>query len=129
MYTYMYIIPYICAYIIRMYVCILYEYIYICTRTYISHYTSVRTLYECMCVYYMNTYVHVHVCTFTETSDVTGWRRLVGSPKLQIISHKTATKYRSLLWKMTYQDKGSYGSSPPCSRVLWPAAMQTHLNP
>ena len=29
-------------------------------------------------------------------------------PKLQIIFHKRATKYRSLLLKMTYQDKGSY---------------------
>jgi len=34
----------------------------------------------------------------------TGWRRLIGSPKLQIIFHKRATKYRSLLRKMTYKD-------------------------
>ena len=40
-----------------------------------------------------------------------GWRRLIGSPKLQIIFHKRATKYRSLLRKMTYKDKGSYESS------------------
>ena len=46
----------------------------------------------------------------------TGWRRLIGSPKLQIIFHKRATKYRSLLRKMTYKDKGSYESSPPCTR-------------
>ena len=45
----------------------------------------------------------------------TGWRRLIGSLKLQIIFHKRATKYRSLLRKMTYKDKGSYESSPPCS--------------
>ena len=45
---------------------------------------------------------------------VTGWRRLVGPPKLQIIFHKRATKYRSLLRGMTYKDKGSYESSPPC---------------
>ena len=44
----------------------------------------------------------------------TGWRRLIGSPKLQIIFHKRATKYRSPLRKMTYKDKGSYESSPPC---------------
>jgi len=44
-----------------------------------------------------------------------GRRRLIGSPKLQIIFHKRATKYRSLLRKMTYKDKGSYESSPPCS--------------
>jgi len=45
----------------------------------------------------------------------TGWRRLIGSPKLQIILHKSATKYRALLRKMTYKDKGSYESSPPCT--------------
>ena len=44
----------------------------------------------------------------------TGWRRLIGSPKLQIIFHKRATKYRLLLRKMTCKDKGSYESSPPC---------------
>jgi len=42
-----------------------------------------------------------------------GWRRLIGSPKLRIIFHKRATKYRSLLRKMTYKNKGSYESSPP----------------
>ena len=47
----------------------------------------------------------------------TGWRRLIGSRKLQIIFHKRATKYRSLLRKMTYKDKGSYESLPPCS--IW----------
>ena len=44
----------------------------------------------------------------------TGWRRLIGSPKLQIIFHKRATKYKSLLRQMTHKDKGSYESSPPC---------------
>jgi len=44
----------------------------------------------------------------------TGWRRLIGCPKLQIIFHKRATKYRALLPKMTYSDKGSYESWPPC---------------
>jgi len=47
----------------------------------------------------------------------TGWRRLIGYPKLQVIFHKRATKYRSLLRKMTYRDKGSYESSPPCTAV------------
>ena len=44
----------------------------------------------------------------------TGWRRLIGSPKSQIIFHKRATKHRALLLKMTCKDKGSYGFSPPC---------------
>jgi len=46
----------------------------------------------------------------------TGWRRLIGSRKVQIIFHKRATKYRLLLRKMTYKDKGSYETSPPCNR-------------
>jgi len=48
-----------------------------------------------------------------EVGPHTGWRRLIGSPQLHIIFHKRATKYRSLLRKMTYKDKGSYESSPP----------------
>ena len=52
---------------------------------------------------------------YTVATNCTGWRRLIGSPELQIILHKRATKYRSLLQKMTYKDKGSYESSPPCS--------------
>jgi len=46
-----------------------------------------------------------------------GWRRLIGSLKLQIIFHKRATKYRSLLRKITHKDKASYDSTPPCNSV------------
>ena len=71
-----------------------------------------------------STYIHIHrKLTYLqhriyscEKDDDTGWRRLIGSPKLQIIFHKRATKYRSLLRKMTYKDKGSYESSPPCTQ-------------
>jgi len=55
-------------------------------------------------------------------AGTTGWRRLIGSPKLQIIFQKRATKYRSLLRKMTYEDKGFYELSPPCTTQL----SQTH---
>ena len=48
----------------------------------------------------------------------TGWPRLIGSPKLQIIFHNRATKYRALLLKMTCKDKGSYEFSPPCNSFL-----------
>jgi len=61
----------------------------------------------------------------------TGWRRLIGSPKLQIIFHKRATKYRALLRKMTYKDKGSYESSPPCSKgIQWMSHIRhfAHMN-
>ena len=53
----------------------------------------------------------------THLYSATGWRRLIGSLKLQIIFHKRATNYRALLRKMTHKDKGSYESWPPCSRV------------
>ena len=45
----------------------------------------------------------------------TGWRRPIGSPESQIIFHKRAIKYRSLLREMTCKDKGSYESSPRCT--------------
>jgi len=71
------------------------------------------------------TQTHAHTCTHTLThthSSIgkymqrhTGWRRLIGSPKLQIIFHKRAIKYRLLLRKMTCKDKGSYESWPPCT--------------
>ena len=34
---------------------------------------------------------------------------------MQVIFRKRATNYRALLRKMTYKDKASCGSSPPCS--------------
>jgi len=46
----------------------------------------------------------------------TGWRRPIGCLKLQDIFHKRATNYRALLRKMTYKDKASYESLPPCTR-------------
>jgi len=36
---------------------------------------------------------------------LTGWRRLIGCPHLQTIFHKRATKYSSLLRKMTYEQR------------------------
>ena len=57
----------------------------------------------------------------------TGWRRLIGSLKLQIIFHKRATKYGSLLRKMTYIDKGSYESLPPCNTRMR-ACIHSHIH-
>jgi len=51
-------------------------------------------------------------------SRYTGWPRLIGSRKLHIIIHKRATKYTSLLRKMTCKDKGSYESSPLCNWLI-----------
>ena len=49
----------------------------------------------------------------------TGWPRPVGCLKLQVIVCKRATKYRALLRKMTYKDKASYGSLPPCIVLIY----------
>jgi len=51
--------------------------------------------------------------------DGTGWQRPSGCLKLQVLFRKRATNYRALLWKMTYEDKASYDSTPPCSKVLY----------
>ena len=52
-----------------------------------------------------------NMANYSVTSLATGWRTLIGSPKLQVIFRKRATNYRALLWKVTYEDKGSYESS------------------
>jgi len=49
----------------------------------------------------------------------TWWRRPIGCLKLLIISRKRATNHRALMRKMTYKDKASYGSSPPCSIYMY----------
>jgi len=56
-------------------------------------------------IYHMHLYIR-YMCT--------GWRRPMGCLKSQIICCKWATNYRALLRKLTYKDKASYGSLPPC---------------
>jgi len=72
-------------------------------------------------------YEWVMAHTYTTTSHLL--QADSSSPKLQIIFHKRATKCRSLSRKMTYKDKGSYESSPPCTpRLLtWCAGWQCRL--
>jgi len=54
-----------------------------------------------------------YVCDTAHTFDER-WRRPIGCLKLQVISCKGATNHRALWRKMTYKDKASYGSLPPC---------------
>ena len=54
--------------------------------------------------------IYTYICIY-----IYMWRRLMGCLKLQVIFHKRATNYRVLLRKMTYTDKASYWSSPPCT--------------
>jgi len=53
------------------------------------------------------------------TARDTGWRRPIGRLKLEVIFRKRATNYRALLRTLTYTDKASYGSSPPCTDYTW----------
>ena len=69
---------------------------------------------QMMRVWLMYDWFEMRRC-ITVSIRCTGWRRHIGSPKLQIICHKRATKYTSRLRKMTCKDEGSYESSPPCS--------------
>ena len=48
------------------------------------------------------------------TKTHTGWRRPIACLKLRVSFRKRATNYRALLRKMTFTDKASYGSWPPC---------------
>jgi len=49
----------------------------------------------------------------------TGWWRPIECLKLQAIFCKRATNYKALLRKMTYEDKASYDSTPPCSTLTF----------
>jgi len=53
-------------------------------------------------------------CLF-HTNSTTGWRTYMGCLQLQVSLCNRATKYRSLLRKMIYQDKSSYQSVPACT--------------
>jgi len=82
-----------------------------------------------------HTYINQHhsrlVCnTQHKRNEDTGWRRLIGCLKLQVIFRKRATYYRALLRNMTYEDKASYDSTPPCIlRVQWYRVAKTHRIP
>ena len=63
--------------------------------------------------------IHINICMILliHTQD-TGWRILIAYLKLQVIFRQRATNSRALLRKMTYEDKASYESTPPC-RSVW----------
>ena len=63
-----------------------------------------------------------------KTSIYTGWRRPIECLKLQVIFRIRATDYRALLRKMTYKDKVSYVSSPPCMVHMHIMHMMRHMN-
>ena len=70
----------------------------------------------------LHTPTHTHTNTLTYHLQcllyATGWRVPIGCLKLNVIFRNRATNNRPLLPKMTYKDKASYGSSPPCNYCL-----------
>ena len=87
----------------------LYTYIHgVCVHVQVNMYTYI----------YIYVYVHVNMYTYIYIHVYvrpTWWRRPIGCFKLQVVFCKRATIYRALLREITYTDKASYGSSPPCS--------------
>jgi len=62
-----------------------------------------------------------------ESPFSTGWRRLIGCLKLQVIFRKRAAKYRVLLRKMTCKDKASHDTTP-VSRTYEPYTWAIHMS-
>jgi len=80
----------------------------------------------CICVYICKSnilalqsyYIRSWVITISKLS--TGWRRLIGSLKLQVIFRKRATNYRAHLRKIIiYKDEVSHDSTPPCIELTF----------
>jgi len=70
---------------------------------------------ECVCMW---SCVCACVCRFNHYAYIaathTKWRRPIGCHKLQVIYRKRITNYRALSGKLTYKDKASRESLPPC---------------
>ena len=73
--------------------------------------------------YFKSSVWYYHTCdrlsVLSRHNCDTGWRRLIGCLKLQVIFRKRATNYVALLWKMPSKDKASYDSTPPCITQSW----------
>jgi len=125
------------VYIHKIILMMSYEY---CLKTHMYNNTCIHTImYTCIQQYwwwvtsifgrhiYTMIYIHIYNNIYIYTTILmisyeyslnlnlyTGWRRLIGCLKSQVIARKRATNYRALLRKMTYKDKASYDFTPPC---------------
>jgi len=126
--TYLYVYMYIYVY---LYKCV-YIYIYINTKAVdAAHAPRKRFPKKNTCIYthiFQRKSYRCSACAMQKVqnfskvraavslhSHFTGWRRLIGCLKSQVIFCKRATNYMALLRKMSYKDKASSASSPPCS--------------
>jgi len=96
-----------------IHICIyIYMYVFMYIYTYI--YMNMRNRLK---LYRLHIFVVTHcICWFTHIC--TQWRRPIRCLISWIAFLKLATNYRALLRKMTYKDKASSESSPPCSDSL-----------
>jgi len=79
-----------------------------------------------ICALYMSLYTRVYANSNSYSQYVhsvprmyTGWQRPLECLTLQVIFRKRATNYKALVRTMTYEDKPSYGSLPPCISHTW----------
>ena len=101
---------FLCGICVCMYIKMVYTYVY----SYVQVGCKYVNTYGYVQVGYMQVYTCVDVRIYIHKG--TFWRRPVECIKMQVIFRKRAIMYRALLRKMTYKDKASYGSSPPCMR-------------
>jgi len=104
-------------------------YVCVCVRWHIIgtniHIRMCICICICICVYICESnilalqsyYIRSWVIIIIKLS--TGWRRLIGCLKLQVIFRKKATNYRALLRKITYKDEASYDATPPCIELTF----------
>jgi len=92
---------------------------------------SVEQTFEVICRdRHIHRYIYIYIYIY-KSQLTTGWRRLIECLKLQVIFRKRATNRRVLLRKMTYEDKASYDSMPPCTACTACNTLQhtaTHCN-
>jgi len=99
------------------------------TVTVTPHHDAMRCLVVGVCLRRVHSITRAtmpHQHTWHELHDATGWRRPIGCLNLQVNNNfKRATNYRALLRKISWKDKASYGSLPPCT---WGILLLAHVS-
>ena len=119
----------VCVYCVYlMYICMYISCIFVANNapgtwywTQRSRYRAFSVFHICVCMYIVYTsYVFVFMCVFVYivcTSCI----------YVAISFRQRATTYRAFLQKMTYEDKASYDSSPPCTAICIWSVIRSHI--
>ena len=97
-----------------MCVCVCEERESVCVRVFVC---------VCVCIY-IHVYISVYIYMIIHKSAGTGWRRLIGCLKLQVIFRKRATNYRALWRKMTHEQRHPMGLRHPVDPLLQSGAIR-----